>query len=239
MDTVFYLCLVTFLAGLTQGFSGFGSVLLSLPLLALFLDIKTAIPLMALAGVPLTAFLLIPLWRHLEWQKVMPLLVGSAFGVPLGVYLLGTLDASMIMTALGIILLAYGLYGLLIRSVTYSLSRPWGYLFGLAAGCLGGGFSAGGPPVIVYTSLQPWSKDQIKATLQGYFFISGIMVVFFQAMGGYVTTAALHYFCISLLPLLLGTYLGHFFYGKISEAIYRKTMLLLLTFLGIFTVWRA
>jgi len=239
MDTVFYLCLVTFLAGLTQGFSGFGSVLLSLPLLALFLDIKTAIPLMALAGLPLAAFLLIPLWRHLEWQKVMPLLVGSVCGVPLGVYLLGILDAAMVMVALGIILIIYGLYGLLNRSAPYRLGKPWAYAFGLAAGCLGGGFSASGPPVIVYTAMQSWSKDQIKATLQGYFFMSGIMVVFFQGMGGYITTAALYYFCISLLPLLLGTYLGHFFYGKISEALYRKTMLLLLTFMGVFTIWRA
>jgi uncharacterized protein len=194
---------------------------------------------MALAGLPLSAFLLIPLRRDLEWRKISPLLIGSVFGVPGGVFLLGVLDTTMIMIALGMILLLYGLYGLMIRPAPRILNKPWGYAFGLAAGCLGGGFSASGPPVIVYTSLQPWNKDQIKATLQGYFFISGIMVVLSQAVSGYVTTAALHYFYISLLPLLLGTYLGHFFYGKISDALYRKVMLLLLAALGVFTIWRA
>ena len=42
------LALITFFAGFTQGLSGFGSILVSLPLLALFLDIKTVIPLVSL-----------------------------------------------------------------------------------------------------------------------------------------------------------------------------------------------
>ena len=54
METIIYLCLVALIAGLIQGFSGFGSVLFSLPVLALFLDIKIAIPLMSLSGLVLT-----------------------------------------------------------------------------------------------------------------------------------------------------------------------------------------
>ncbi|MEF2145901.1 MAG: hypothetical protein V3573_10680 [Desulfovibrionaceae bacterium] len=42
------LCLITACAGFVQGLSGFGSVLLSLPLLSFFLPIKTVIPLVAL-----------------------------------------------------------------------------------------------------------------------------------------------------------------------------------------------
>lgn len=239
MDVICYLCLVSFFAGLIQGFSGFGSVLLSLPLLSLFLDVKIAIPLMALAGLPLTAFLLIPLWSSIEWRKISPLLIGSLVGAPIGVYLLHVLNSTVIMIFLGIILIAYGLYGLLFRATPRHLGRSWAYVFGLIAGCLGGGFSAPGPPVILYTAMQPWSKEQIKGTLQGYFFLSGIVVVFFQAAGGYITLTTLRYFAIALLPLLLGTYLGHLFFGKISEAVYQKVILLMLMAMGIFTLWRA
>jgi uncharacterized membrane protein YfcA len=70
METLPYLVIIMLMAGFLQGFSGFGSVLLSLPRLALFLDIKTAIPLVALMGVILTIFLFIPLWKDLEWPRI-------------------------------------------------------------------------------------------------------------------------------------------------------------------------
>ncbi len=110
MNEYMRIVLITFLAGFTQGLSGFGSILLSLPIFAIFLDIKTVIPLVALQG-----------------------LFSAA---------------------------------------------------GFLAGCLGGALGAAGPPVIVYTSLQPWAKDKIKATLQGFFTASGLVVVFLHALNG-------------------------------------------------------
>jgi hypothetical protein len=239
METIIYLCFVALIAGLIQGFSGFGSVLFSLPVLALFLDIKIAIPLMSLSGVVLTVYLLFSLWNHLEWRKILPLLVGTVFGVPVGVLLLKNLKASYLLITLGVMLMAYSFYGLVIKPHRKTMKKYWAYLFGFLAGCLGGAFSASGPPVIVYTSLQPWNKDQIKVTLQGYFFASGIIVIFFQAFSGLMTDMVLKYFLISLAPLMIGTYVGHFFYGRIQEETYRTFMLILLGVLGVFTLWKA
>ena len=242
MET-FYLCVVVFLAGLLQGFTGFGSVLLALPLLALFLDVKTAVPLMAMAGLLLNAFLVIPLRRHLAWKKIRPLLAGSIPGVPCGVYLLRALDGRAIMLLLGAVLLLYGLYGLVIwterRTPPRAPREGWAYLLGFLAGALGGGFSTPGPPVIVYTSMQPWTKDEIKATLQGFFLISGVLIVLAQAASGLVTPEALHYFYVSILPILAGTWLGHFFYGKIPEIVYRRVVFIMLILLGLFTIWKS
>jgi uncharacterized membrane protein YfcA len=58
MKEYLLVCLVVFFAGVTQGLSGFGSVLLSLPLLAIFLEIKMVIPLVALFGLAITIVLL-------------------------------------------------------------------------------------------------------------------------------------------------------------------------------------
>ena len=69
MDTYLWVCLITFLAGLTQGLSGFGSVLLSIPLLAIFLDIKIVIPLTALVGLSMSLVLLFHLRPYLDWKK--------------------------------------------------------------------------------------------------------------------------------------------------------------------------
>jgi len=238
MQTYLFICLIVFLAGLTQGLSGFGSVLLSLPLLAMFIDIKTVIPLVALIGLTITTMILIQMWKHLDWKKVYPLFLGSFPGIPIGVFFLKILNKDMIQWILGVILIVYAVYSLFFRSQSKGIGERWAYIFGFFAGCLGGALSAAGPPVIIYTSLQDWSKNKIKVTLQGFFVVSGSVVVFFHAVNGLTTGTVVRYFLVSVPLLILGTYVGSFFYGKIDEKGYRRVVLILLALLGAFMIYR-
>jgi len=233
MEIYFFLGIVVFCAGFVQGLSGFGGILLSLPLLAFFLEMKTAIPLLALLGVALTLFLLVQLRQHWDWKKIYPLCLGSILGAPLGVWILNRTQTQFIQWAVGVVLIAYALYGLLLKPAAPLRAPLWAYLFGFAAGCLGGAIGASGPPVIIYTSLQPWNKDQIKVTLQGFFVISGIAVVIFQTIGGLVTGGVLWYFLATLPLMLLGTWFGSFLYGRIREEAYRSVLLILMGLLGL------
>jgi uncharacterized membrane protein YfcA len=239
MTTYVFLLAVTFLAGLIQGLSGFGSVLLSLPVLILFLDVKTAIPLVALIALALNVQLLIQLRQHLEWRRVYPLLAGTLLGVPAGVFLLKHLDTSLIQIVLGAVLIGYALYGLTFRGSMRGIRERWAYLYGFLAGCFGGALSASGPPVVIYTSLQPWSKDQTKVTLQGYFLISGLIVVSFQAANGLTTWTVMKLFVLSLPAVVTGTLVGSHFYGMVREEGYRRIIMTFLGCLGVFTVYRA
>lgn len=233
MEIYLFLGIIAFCAGFIQGLSGFGSVLLSLPLLAFFLDVKTAIPVVALFGVALTIFLVIQLRQHWEWKKIYPLCLGAVPGAPLGVWFLTRTDAQLIQWIVGAVLLAYALYSLFLKPAFRATGRVWAYISGFVAGCLGGAISAAGPPVIIYTSLQPWNKDQIKVTLQGFFLISGIVIVISQAMGGLVTESVLRYFLAALPPLLIGTWVGSLLYGRMKEKTYRKTLLIIMGLLGL------
>lgn len=239
METYFLICLIAFFAGFTQGLSGFGSVLLSLPLLTLFIDIKIVVPLVALFAMVLTTILLIQLWRHIEWKKVYPLLIGSIFGIPVGVFFLKELDKSIIQLILGITLISFSIYSLFAGSPNRFIHERWAVLFGFFAGCLGGAITAAGPPVIVYTSLQPWGKDKIKATLQGFFFFSGLAVVFSHAIGGVTTGLVIRYFIFSIPLLIGGTYAGSFFYGMVKEEGYKRIILILLALLGAFMLLKS
>ncbi len=63
-----------------------------------------------------------------------------------------------------------------------------------------------GPPVIIYTALQPWDKDEIKSTLTGYFFLSGLIIIVAQAMSGLMTTAVLTGSLISIPFIIVGVF---------------------------------
>jgi uncharacterized membrane protein YfcA len=230
---------IVFFAGFTQGLSGFGALLLALPLLAILLDIKLVIPLVALFGLTIPIILLIQLWRHLDWRAIYPLFIGALPGVPLGAFLLKELDKGYIQWILGIILIAYSIYGLFFRPSNRGIRDVWAYAFGFIAGCTGGVISSAGPPVIVYTSLQNWSKDKIKVTLQGFFLASSVIIVLFQVINGITTLVVVRYFLASLPFLIIGTYVGSFFYGKIGSGDYKRVMLVLLFFLGALMIYRA
>jgi len=238
MQTYLWVCLILFLAGFTQGMSGFGAVLVSIPLLSLILDIKVVIPLAALAAEVITLIVLVQLRHHLEWKKICPLIISSIPGIAAGVYFLKKVDQSIIHIILGTTLIIYSMYSLFSKRPLKGIRAGWAYFFGFLGGCMGGAFSASGPPVIVYTSLSSWSKDQIKVTLQGYFILSGFFVIAGQATGGLTTVEVLRLFAASIPVLALGTYVGSFFYGMIPETGYRRIILIMLAVLGLFMAIR-
>jgi len=239
MHTYIWVSLIFFLAGFTQGLSGFGAILMSLPLLSIFLDIKTVIPLVALAAQAITLIVLIQLRQILDWKKILPLVTSALPGILVGVLFLKRMDKGVIQWILGVTLIVYSLYSLFVKAKKAGLQERWAYLFGFLGGCLGGALSAAGPPVIVYTSLCAWSKDQIKVTLQGYFILSGMMVIMAHAVNGLTTPVVIRFFGAGLPLLFLGTYIGSRFYSLIDEAAYRKIMLFLLVGLGILMLYRA
>lgn len=239
MQTYALVCAVIFFAGFTQGLSGFGSILLAIPLLATFLDIKTVIPLTVLMGMGMTTLLLVQLWRHLAWRRILPFLIGMLPGVPLGVFFLKRMDKGTVELILGSLLVIYSAYGLLSRAMPKGIRKGWGYLLGFLGGCLGGAFSASGPAVIVYVSLQDWPKDRIKASLQGIFFVVDALVILFYTFNGLITPIVLQYFGVSLPALLLGTFVGALCYGKVNDVQYKRIMFVLLGVLGAFMVYKA
>jgi uncharacterized membrane protein YfcA len=233
MEIYVAICAIAFFAGFIQGLTGFGSVLLSLPLIALFLDFKTAVPFMTICGIALSLILIIQLRKAWEWSRIYPLLIGALPGIPIGTYLLKNLEAAPMYIFLGSVLIAYALFGIFSKGVVKELKKGWPYLIGFLAGCLGGAVAASGPPVIVYTFLQPWDKDRIKVTLQGFFVVSGLLTLAYFIHQGLVGQQVLKLSGLALPFIAAGTLAGSYFYGRLNEAGYRKLMYYTLAVLGI------
>jgi uncharacterized membrane protein YfcA len=233
------LCLIALFAGFTQGLSGFGSVLVALPLLALFLDFKIAVPLVSLWGMTINIILLLSLRRHLSLKRILPLAVAALPGIPLGVYILKNVSVWVLEMVLGGLLVVFSLYFVWSGGKTRILARGWAYAAGFCSGCLGGGLAMSGPPVIIYTALQPWPKDEIKSTLTGFFFLSGLFILAAQAASGLITTTVLSWSVLSIPFVVVGVFLGSWFYDKLDTNRYRQVIVWLITLLGLLTLAKA
>jgi uncharacterized membrane protein YfcA len=100
------------LAALVHGALGFGTGLVAMPLLTLFLGVRDATALVAFVILGTTIVVFAQGWRSLHWRPSMRLSVGAALGVPLGILVLTQAPAEVVQRALGVSLIVIGLYSL-------------------------------------------------------------------------------------------------------------------------------
>lgn len=235
----FLICLIALLAGFIQGLSGFGSVLVALPLLVLLVNFDLAVPLVSLWGMAINTILVVQLRQHLQVKNILPLFIAAIPGIPLGVYVLKNADVRLLEMLLGTVLLVFSWYFVWSGGKTIRLSRNWLYAAGFCSGCLGGGLAMSGPPVIAYSALQPWDKNEIKSTLTGYFFFSGLVIVAAQTISGLMTFAVLTGSLITMPFIILGVFGGSVIYRRLETNHYRQVVVGLITLLGLLSVVKA
>jgi len=237
----FYLliAIIFLLAGFTQGFSGFGAALVAIPLLILVMDVKTAVPLCVLNGLLITSYLTVRLRGHLDWKKISPLLIGALPGIYAGVFFLKNAPEGIIKIMLGVMLIGYGVYRLALNPVPKAIHAGWSYVAGFATGAISAAISAGGPPAIIYTTLSGWEKDEIKATLSGFFLIAGVLIALGHAVSGLTTMSVLRLFAGTALPVLAGVVAGSACYDRLGKEAYIKFLLIMLVLMGFMMIGSA
>lgn len=206
--TTLLLLLIVFSAALLQTTSGFGFALMAMPLVSLVIGVKLAAPLVALVGFTLYAVNLARYRRSLDLRVVAPLAVAAALGIPLGVWMLSSLDEKLVKSTLGIVLIGYALYALWQPQLTPLRADFWAFPAGFLAGCLGGAFNTPGPPVIVYGNLKQWPRDLFRSTLQALFLVSSALVIVSHAVAGNFNRPLLATYLLLAPALLLGVWAG-------------------------------
>jgi uncharacterized membrane protein YfcA len=170
----------------------------------------------------------------IRWRRLLPFLVGSAIGVPLGVELLRWLSAGQLRVGTGVILIVYSLYALL--RPTLPQFKDSGAVadtaVGTAGGILGGATGLAGIVVTIWSGLRGWPKDEQRAVFQPTGVATFVMIALWLGGAGMVAADTLWLFALGLPVVLAGTWAGFRLYGKLDEAGFRKVVLALLLVSG-------
>jgi uncharacterized membrane protein YfcA len=211
MDTTtLHVLLVVFFATLVRSTFGFGEGLIAVPLLALFIPIGTAAPLVVLLSITIAAVVVVQDWRKIHVRSTGLLLAPTFLGIPLGIALLTSVHQHIVKAVLALVIVAFSAYFLISKAppVLPSDSRPWLLGCGFLAGVLGGAYGMNGPPLVVYGAMRRWSPQHFRATLQGYFLPASIVAMAGYRYTGLWTRAVTHYYLISLAAALPAIFLG-------------------------------
>jgi uncharacterized membrane protein YfcA len=184
------------------GLSGFGSTVISVPVLAHFLPVSYLVPLMALLDLASAAFIGSTNREHVaksEMKRIIPpMFVGFLIGATL---LVGVPDAYL-KTALGIFAMAVGLYSIVNPVMARTISSWWSIPAGIVGGALATVFGAGGPIYATYLSGRLKDKTEIRSTMSTLISISAFSRAVLYAITGLILHVAIFAGFVVLAPFV-------------------------------------
>lgn len=209
LDLVTLIAIVVFFfSALVRSAFGFGETLIAVPLLALVIPVQVAAPVGILISMTMAAIIIVQDWQHVQFRSVIVLLLATCIGIPAGLWLLHAVDEQIVKTVMAFFIMAFSVYCLLQRRPKMMTGRWLGWFFGFWSGVLGGAYGMNGPPLVVFGSLQRWSPQRFRATLQGYFFPASLLIMAGYWSTGLWTAQVTRFYLLSLPGTLLAVVLG-------------------------------
>ena len=197
---------------------GFGEALIAVPLLALLMPIDQAAPLAVLVSITIALVILALDWRHVHFHSAGRLIVSTLFGIPIGLWMLTAVPEARVKTILAVVIAAFAVYALMKRHTAHLENDRLVWIFGFAAGILGGAYGMNGPPLAIYGALRRWPPEQFRATLQAYFLPASIAGMVGYALAGLWTRSVSDTYLTSLPAVIVATLAGRFLGSRIPAA---------------------
>lgn len=229
--TVMVIALI-FLATFVRATFGFADALIAMPLLALIIDIKIATPLVGLVGNTIALLIIWKTWRSVHLKSAWRLVLSAAFGVPIGILLLKTAYVGEVKFILGVVIIAFSAFELVRPKLRLKGDGKSPFLFGFIGGILGGAYNSSGPAVVIYGTLRRFPPDVFRATLQGYFLPTGLIVLVGHGLSGLWTREVIRLYLCCAPFVLAAVIFGSKISGTLLLSRFQKLIHLLLIVIG-------
>lgn len=233
MDDFLLFTLIACLGMLVQAFAGFAGSLFAIPLFALFISPKLAVPAYNVVMIAVNLVLVYEARSHINWKRIFRMSIGGIVGIPFGAYCLANLPVVYIKLGISILTLIFGILFLL--NIKFKLKENFTVQTscGLLSGFMGGAISESGPPVVLLGLSLGWGKDVFRATLLAYFTILSIVAVISYLYLGLLNSYSIKFSLIAVIPVLLTAIAGIALKNKVPETLFRKLILAIVIVVGV------
>lgn len=171
VETGLYIALVVCVAASLQGITGAGFMMLSVPVLVVFLPANVVVPAIVVMYLPLAVAQLLQLRRDVDLRLLLTLSISAALMVPFGAMVLRDTDALTMQRAIGWSMIALALVLQLRPGQPFRNAFLPNIFAGLVSGFLAASTSVSGPPLVLLGLKQRWEPARFRATLIAYFFL--------------------------------------------------------------------
>ena len=230
--TEFAVAAVVMLAGFMRGITGFGGAMLMAPPLSILLGPVPAVFIALTLEVSAALVMFPDALPKSNLRTLAYLTVPAVFTVPIGGYLLLTLDPVIARRMISGVVVVFSL--VLLFGVRYSGSpRPATSLaLGSVVGVMLGATSVGAPPVILYLLSGPDPQVVTRANLAVFVTAISVVGLVMLVVAGAATTPLWLLAAMLTAPFLLATWLGGKTFNKLSDVAVRRVALCMMLVMG-------
>lgn len=216
-----WLILTIGVAGIVRGFAGFGTALIFVPVAGIFLPPATVIGVIMLTGIISMAALLPRAWAQAHRREVGLLALAAVFTVPVGIWMLGMMEAETIRWIVAAVA-GMTLAALLAGWRFHGVMRDRGLLgIGALAGVIGGLTGLTGPVVVLFYLAGTNAAQYVRANTILFLAALDVVVVsnllLKQALGWEVLALAL----TLSVPYFITSLVGQALFDPRHERLYR------------------
>lgn len=224
---------VIFLAGMTQGLTGFGFSLVFVSIMLAFIPPKIVVPVVTVHATIINSLIVYSIRKHVDFKRIAPLMIAGIVGIPFGAHVLSIIRGDMMKAVTGVLIALFAvayLAGFERKVKNEKIAFSW---IGFLSGFLNGSTGFSGPPVILFFTNQKIPKDIFRANLAIYFLILNASTLVAYAFNGLLNVDVLK-FSFSFLPGLgVGAAAGIALAGKVDDKMFRKLALVVVTVAGL------
>ena len=214
------LCAVGLVTGLVRGFSGFGTGMVFIPAAsAVFQPSVAVIIIWMMDSVP-TVPIVIPALRKVVWRQLIPVALGYACFVSLGVWILVTIEPTILRWVISTLVLAC--LCIVVSGWAWRGKRPvWlSFIVGAVSGVMGGAAALPVPPALAFWRAIKAPPAVVRANFIILILASEVIDGIAYFWGGLFTTDAMVTGLIVTPFYLVGLLVGQALFNDSAEKTY-------------------
>ena len=229
---------VALAAGLMRGFAGFGSGMLMAPIFAILFGPVATVGIIILMEICVTAQLLPGTRRDIEWRFIVPMVAVAGLFMPVGSWLLVSVDTGIMTRAIAAIVLLFSI--ILMTGWRHAGEKRLAAAVGVGAfsGAMMAATSLGNPPVMLYLLSSRDTAATNRANVTGYFAITLTILIAVMAFSGLLSWPTVWRATMLLPVFMLAAWIGSRLFRQSGEALYRRVALAFLFAVGLYGLVR-
>jgi len=229
-----------FFAAFLKGTAGLGFATTCLGIMATYLDLRLAIPLVIIPSLLSNGMVMFEAGGFLSiFRRFWPLYLAAMPGLFFGLWVLGGGDTSIPRAMLGVSMFLYGCWGLWGGTMRLSHTPVADIVAGFFTGIVNGLTGSQIMPIMPYLMSLPITKDELVQAINTSFTISSLVMLAGLGRLGLVTTESMIISTVGVAPVALGIWLGGKVRRRLPEAVFRKIVLGMIALLGLGLILRA
>ena len=225
------IALIACFAYAIESIFGFGGTIIFLGISGFFFDFNSLLKLAMIVGLSSGLAVLIQSYKYVSLNHLIKILIYTIPGALIGTYFISYFASDILIKIFALILIIYGCFNLFFPDIRFPHFLK--NFFVILGGFIQGIYTIGGPFVLMGYKDYFSSKQELRSTMAGYFFIiNSLRAIFFMFLGGSYLEIIKIYYPIALL-VMLSVWLGYFIHKQIPEILFKKLIIIAITLIGV------